>query len=271
MASGIQEVILTGTNIGDFGIDWAGGSKIDDLIEGILTRTGLKRLRVSSLDPTEISERLIQLMEKHENFCPHFHLSLQNIQSKILKLMKRKYSQVEAIAIMNRFSAMKRKPFVGVDYITGFPGETDQDFIESLALMKDLYWSRLHVFPYSERTGTPATKLPNIVPLSVRKARARELQALSLDRLISIYRDERQTFSSEEKTHLLTGVLLEGRVKGPDGTLNWISGYSPQYQRVIVPVSADAKLRNQIIDVPVQQWVVDRQSGEVTWMGDRHS
>jgi threonylcarbamoyladenosine tRNA methylthiotransferase MtaB len=259
---GIQEVVLTGTNIGDFGIDWAQESKIDDLIEAILTQTKLKRLRVSSLDPTEISERMIQLMETHENFCPHFHLSLQNIQSKVLKLMKRKYSEAEAVQIMNRFASMKRLPFVGVDYIVGFPGETDEDFKESVEKLSGLYWSRLHVFPFSERSGTPATKLPNSVAPSVRKARARELQALSLDRLISCYRSgERQT--------LLKEVLLESRIKGPDGTMNWISGYAPNYQRVILPMSPELELQNSIRDIPVNQWVVDRPSGEVTWLGER--
>lgn len=261
VASGIQEVVLTGTNIGDFGIDWAGTSKIDDLIESILTKTGLKRLRVSSLDPTEISERMITLMETHENFCPHFHLSLQNIQSKVLKLMKRKYSEVEAVQILNRFASMKRKPFVGVDYIVGFPGETEEDFRESVQKLSGLYWSRLHVFPYSERNGTPATKLPNAVPPSVRKARARELQAMSLERLISTYR-------GEERQNLLKGVLLESRIKGPDGTLNWISGYAPNYQRVILPMSADLELQNTIRDISVNQWMVDRPSGEVTWLGE---
>lgn len=270
VANGIQEVILTGTNIGDFGMDWATVdgkpiSKIDDLIEGILTKTNLKRLRVSSLDPTEISERMIQLMETHENFCPHFHLSLQNIQSKVLKLMKRKYSEVEAFAIMNRFAQMKRKPFVGVDYIVGFPGESDDDFKESMQKMSGLYWSRLHVFPYSERTGTPATKLPNSVPLHVRKARAKEMQTMSLNRLVSIYQN------SEVRGSLLKNVLLESRVKGPDGTQNWISGYAPNYQRVILPMSTDVNFHNTILDLSVSQWVMDRASGEVTWLANHDS
>jgi threonylcarbamoyladenosine tRNA methylthiotransferase MtaB len=261
VTSGIQEVVLTGTNIGDYGIDWAKESKIDDLIEAILTQTSLKRLRVSSLDPTEISERMIRLMETHENFCPHFHLSLQNIQPKVLKMMKRKYGEGEARAIMDRFATMKRKPFVGMDYITGFPGETEEDFKESVEKLKGLYWSRMHVFPYSERTGTPATKLPGIVPVGTRKSRARELQALSLERLVSVYRGD------ERKTEL-KNVLFESPVKGPDGTTKWISGYSPDYQRVIVPIRDGLNLKNQITDVKVSQWVVDRQSGEVTWMGE---
>ena len=260
---GIQEVVLTGTNIGDFGIDWAKESKIDDLIEAILTKTKLKRLRIGSLDPTEISERMIALMETHERFCPHFHLSLQHIQSKILRLMKRKYTEEQARACMDRLSKMKRRPFVGVDYIAGFPGETEEDFKESIQKLSGLYWSRLHVFPYSERSGTPATKLPNIVPVSVRKARTRELQALSLDRLVSMYR-------GGERQKLLKDVLLEGKIKGPDGTMNWVSGYAPNYQRVILPLQPGAQLRNTVVNVQVAQWVVDRPSGEVTWMGEHH-
>lgn len=259
--NGIQEVVLTGTNIGEYGIDWAGVPKIDDLIESILTSTGIQRLRVSSLDPTEISDRLIGLMETHPNFCPHIHLSLQNIESKILKWMKRKYTAKEAESCLNKLASMKRKPFVGVDYIVGFPGETDEDFQNQLERLNALFWSRLHVFPYSEREGTPATRLPGSVPVSVRKTRARILQEMSLNRLVSVYR-------GEERRSVLEKVLLESRVKGPDGTTNWVSGYSPEYQRVILPVLGEVDFSNQVKNIKVNRWMVDRPSGEVTWIGE---
>jgi len=265
VASGIQEVVLTGTNIGDYGMDQTGRLQVDELIEAILTRTELPRLRVGSLDPTEISDRMIALMETHEAFCPHFHVSLQNMSSKILKLMKRKYQYEHIEDCLGRLAGMKRKPFVGMDYITGFPGETDADFEESLEKLKKLEWSRLHVFPYSERARTPATRLPNLVPVSKRKERARVLQALSLDRLTSVYANSRQRF--ENGSGLLKGVLLEGHVKGPDGTHDWISGYAPEYQRVILPMKKNEnRFRNSIVDLEVSHWLVDRASGEVSWI-----
>jgi threonylcarbamoyladenosine tRNA methylthiotransferase MtaB len=272
--SGMQEVILTGTNIGDYGIDWPSENgaayshppMIDDLIEAILTRTEVKRLRVSSLDPTEISDRMIALMEEHENFCPHFHVSLQNVNSKVLKLMKRKYSFTEVKACLDKLSMMKRKPFVGMDYITGFPGESAADFSESVEVLKSLYWTRMHVFPYSERENTPATKLPNVVPAADRKTRARTLQALSLERLTAHYAKVRSTSDEQD---LLHGVLVESAVKGPDGTRNWVAGYSPNYQRVILPITATALSRqNEIVSVQVKRWLVDRASGEVCWFGE---
>ncbi len=270
VARGIREVILTGTNIGDYGVDWSGELKIDDLIEAILTRTSLGRLRVSSLDPTEISDRMIALMEKYPAFCPHFHVSLQHVNSKILKLMKRKYSFEQVQDCLNRLGSMTRKPFVGMDYIVGFPGETDEDFEASVQALESLYWQRIHVFPYSERAGTPATKLPKVVPVSKRKERAKILQAKSLERLAEHYALSRQSFESGQG--LLTAVLFEGQVKGPDGSRNWISGHTPNYQRVILPLGEKVKadFHNQIKEVNVRHWLVDRASGEVSWIGDAH-
>jgi threonylcarbamoyladenosine tRNA methylthiotransferase MtaB len=270
---GIKEVILTGINIGDYGIDFAGKLQIDELIEAILTKTGLARLRVSSLDPTEISDRMISYMEATESFCPHFHVSLQHVSSKILKLMKRKYAWEEVAETLGKLSQMKRKPFVGMDFITGFPGETDADFEESVQKLKSIYWSRLHVFPYSERAGTPATKLPNKVDPAVRKARAKVLQELSLERLTARYAETRALFESKTEglmaSGLLKGILLESAAKGPDGTRNWVSGYAPNYERVLIPAPENESLRNQVVNVAVSRWMVDRASGEVTWLGER--
>ncbi len=267
--SGVKEVVLTGTNIGDYGIDLSGKLQIDDLMEAILVKTGIERLRVSSLDPTEISDRMLELLERHENFCPHFHVSLQNVSSKILKLMKRKYDASHVVSVLGKLSNHKRRPFVGMDYITGFPGETDDDFLESMEVLKTLYWSRLHVFPYSEREGTPATRLPNKVPPSTRKARARMLQELSLERLTKTYAETRQTFTSNQ-SGLIKGILLEGKSHGPDGTKSWISGYAPNYQRVLLPLqdTNSETLRNEVVSAQVSRWIVDRASGEVSWIGE---
>ncbi len=262
---GIQEVILTGTNIGDYGLDWAGQLQIDELLEAILTKTALPRLRIGSLDPTEISDKMIELMEKHEAFCPHFHVSLQHVSSPILKLMKRKYNADQVQACLFKLQNMTRKPFIGMDYITGFPGESESIFNESLELLKALPWNRLHVFPYSERSGTPATKLPGAVRPEIRKERARALQAMSLERMTRGFADVR---SAGEP--LIKGVLLEGKVKGPDGSRSWISGYSQNYQRVLIPIGASEfkQKKNQVVNVKVSRWVVDRASGDVSWLGE---
>jgi threonylcarbamoyladenosine tRNA methylthiotransferase MtaB len=262
-------VILTGTNIGDYGIDRGGKLQIDDLIEALLSQTGIERLRVSSLDPTEISDRMLSFFDRYPNFCPHFHVSLQHVSSKILKLMKRKYQAEDVEKTLVKLSKLPRKPFVGMDYITGFPGETEADFLESIDTLKRLPWSRLHVFPYSEREGTPATRLPNAVAPSVRKERARILQQLSLERLTQHFAEERQKFE-DQQTGILEGVLLEGRVKGPNGSKLWISGYSPHYQRVLLPIQEDQSesLRNEMTDVKISHWILDRATGEISWIGE---
>ncbi len=265
---GIREVILTGTNIGDYGIDWSDQPRVDDLIESILLRSGIERLRVGSLDPTEISGRMISMMEEIESFCPHFHVSLQHTESRILKLMKRKYTGADVEACLDRLGSMKRRPFVGMDLITGFPGESDEEFLAMEEHLRRWYWSRLHVFPYSERSGTPATRLPDSVEFSVRKERARRLLAVSLDRMTRRFSDIRAGGLDR-----IDGVLVEGRVKGPDGTRAWLSGYSPDYQRVLFPevVGAPGLTRNRIVPVKIGRWFVDRASGEVSWIGECHA
>lgn len=264
---GIREVILTGTNIGDYGIDWSDRPRVDDLIEAILTRSGIERLRVGSLDPTEISSRMIELMEAHPAFCPHFHVSVQHTESKILKLMKRKYGGAEVEACLERLGAMSRKPFVGMDLITGFPGESEEDFQMMEERLGRMYWSRLHVFPYSERSGTPATRLPGSVEFSHRKERARRLLALSLDRMTRRFSEARAGGPDR-----IEGVLIEGRVRGPDGSRTWLAGYSPDYQRVLMPEEHGVSVpgRNSIVPVRIGRWFVDRASGEVSWIGEFH-
>jgi threonylcarbamoyladenosine tRNA methylthiotransferase MtaB len=265
---GIREVILTGTNIGDYGIDWSDRPRVDDLIESILTRSGIERLRVGSLDPTEISERMVGLMEDHEAFCPHFHVSVQHTESRILKLMKRKYTVSEVESCLERLATMKRRPFVGMDLITGFPGESEEEFTAMENRLQGLYWSRLHVFPYSERSGTPATRLPDPVEFSKRKERARRLLSISLDRMTGRFSEARAGGRDR-----IDGVLIEGRVKGPDGARTWLSGYSRDYQRVLLPEEALSPeiARNRVVQVRVGRWFIDRASGEVSWIGETHA
>jgi threonylcarbamoyladenosine tRNA methylthiotransferase MtaB len=211
---------------------------------------------------------MISMMEEHDAFCPHFHVSLQHTESRILKLMKRKYTLAEVEDCLERLGSMKRRPFVGMDLITGFPGESEEEFSAMEERLGRWYWSRLHVFPYSERSGTPATRLPDPVDFSVRKFRARRLLSLSLDRMTRRFSEIRA--GGLER---IEGVLVEGRVKGPDGTRTWLAGYSPDYQRVLFPEgeSSPGLTRNRIVPVRIGRWFVDRASGEVSWIGECHA
>lgn len=227
---GIREVVLTGTAIGAYeesGESQASGEALAGLVERILCETSIARLRVSSLDPAEMTPRLLALMESEPRFCPHFHVSLQSISSHILKLMKRKYraEDVEERLCAVRALKTQQRPFVGMDIITGFPGETDAIFEESYARLEKLPWSRLHVFPYSERKGTPATRLPGAVQPRVRVERARKLMALSQARLEQLGRER------IAQDPLLTQVLLERPrvVREGERSVRIFQGYTPDY------------------------------------------
>lgn len=134
--------------------------------------------------------------------------------------------------------------------------------------LQGLYWSRLHVFPYSERSGTPATRLPDPVEFSKRKERARRLLSISLDRMTGRFSEARAGGRDR-----IDGVLIEGRVKGPDGARTWLSGYSRDYQRVLLPEEALSPeiARNRVVQVRVGRWFIDRASGEVSWIGETHA
>ena len=258
VAQGIREVIITGTNIGDYGTDLGSGPILDELLEKILAETQLERLRVSSLDPTEITPRMMALMKANPRFCPHFHVSLQSPHSRILRLMKRKYSFDEVKSTLEAIAEIPSAlggPFVGMDIITGFPGETDEEFEWGLNALADLPWTRLHVFPYSEREGTPATRLPNSVPQAVRMARAKKLNQLSMQRLTQHYKNVLLK-STEEKIRL-ESVLVEQR-----GKSQWVSGYTPNYLRVLIPKDMDIA-RNDLITVEPSEMMIDSQAYDV--------
>ena len=266
VARGVREVIITGTNVGDYGADWGedrpNGVKLAELFETILKETTLERLRVSSLDPTEITPALIELAEREPRLCPHFHVSLQSPHSRILRLMKRRYGFEEVKSCLERISQVRAPlggSFIGMDLITGFPGETLEEFEWTRQVLTELPWNRLHVFPYSERTGTPATRLSGSLNLSERQRRSRVLTDLSFQRLERYYQE---TLRQLQNRHaLIENVLFERPVKGPDsGQLYW-SGYTPNYLRVMVPVRPDTpSLQNQLLQVKPLQLILDRAS-----------
>jgi threonylcarbamoyladenosine tRNA methylthiotransferase MtaB len=268
---GVREVVITGINIGDYGADWGDIPGIEVLLEAILAETKLERLRVSSLDPTEITPRLIKLTNQEPRLCPHFHVSLQSPHSRILRLMKRKYSfnQVkECLQCIAEIPAPVGGVFVGMDVITGFPGETEEEFHWSLETLRDLSWSRLHVFPYSERNGTPATRLKGQVLPKERARRAQALRELSLQRLSTVYQGVLKRCNDSGLG--LERVLVEGITRGPDGSSEWVSGYTPNYLRVLIPLRgapADT-FNNQIIRVSPKQLMVDRPSGDVAFIAE---
>ncbi len=271
ITSGVQEIILTGTNIGDT-------PGIEDVIEKLLVDVRVPRLRVSSLDPVEISPRITDLMAQHESFCPHFHVSLQSVHPKILKLMKRKYSWPEVEECLNRIASIQRQPvFVGMDYITGFPGEDEEIYQWSLNALRALPWTRLHVFPYSEREGTPATRLLGSVPMHIRKERAKELNALSLQRMTELFQGRRQKAGAlvgvaAEARVGLDQILVESIVRPKSALTPMLSGYTKNYERVWIPVTDETAARaqlNTVVQAQAKNWIVDRVANEVFWLAEK--
>lgn len=177
VASGYNEVVLTGVDITSYGEDLPGNPTLGVLTQKILKLVpALARLRLSSIDSIEVDEPLYDAIIGDKRLMPHLHLSLQAGDNMILKRMKRRHMREEAIEFCSRVSAARPEMVYGADIIAGFPTETEEMFENSLRLIEECNLTWLHVFPYSEREGTPAARIPNQVPKAVRKERAARLR-----------------------------------------------------------------------------------------------
>ena len=173
---GYKEVVLTGVDISDYGKDLPAQPSFSDMLRRILSNVPeLPRLRISSIDAVEMDEELFQLMAEQPRLMPHLHLSLQAGDNMILKRMKRRHSREDAIEFAQRVRAVRPDVVFGADIITGFPTETEAMFENSIKLAEEMELAYLHVFPYSERDGTPAARMPQ-VHKSIRKERGARLR-----------------------------------------------------------------------------------------------
>lgn len=179
--SGAAEVVLTGVDATSWGPDLGAGLKLPDLVEALLREVpGLKRLRLSTLDPGEIDDRLVALFAD-PRLMPHVHLSLQSGDALVLKRMRRRHTPTQALRLVSRLKSVRPEIAVGADLIAGFPTEGEAAHANSLAAIADLDIVHAHVFPYSPRPGTAAARMPQVPPGRARE-RARELRALSAAR-----------------------------------------------------------------------------------------
>ncbi|MDD5337985.1 MAG: tRNA (N(6)-L-threonylcarbamoyladenosine(37)-C(2))-methylthiotransferase MtaB [Dehalococcoidales bacterium] len=183
LAEGCQEVVLTGTEIGDY---QNGEVNLTGLISRILSATTLPRLRLSSLQPCHISTGLVELW-RDAHLCPHFHLSLQSGSDAVLKRMKRRYTTSDYKKAVELIRSMVPDVAITTDVIVGFPGETDSEFKESLDFCRAMQFARIHVFPFSPRPGTAAATMPNPLPDSVKKERSNQMLALSMQSVIAFH------------------------------------------------------------------------------------
>lgn len=222
---GIQEIVLTGVNIGDYGKGEFGNKKHQhtflELIQALDNVEGIKRLRISSIEPNLLKNEMIDFVSKSNRFVPHFHIPLQSGSNLVLKNMRRRYMRElyeERVALIK-----KQMPdaCIGVDVIVGFPGETEALFLETFNFLNALDISYLHVFTYSERPNTLAASMENKVPKNIRTKRSKLLRGLSVKKRRAFY---------ESQLGSVRTVLFEGENKS-----GYIHGFTENYVKVKTP------------------------------------
>ena len=177
--NGFKEIVLTGIHLGAYGKDFKDGTSLYDAAKAILDLPGLRRLRLSSLESIELSDELLELIKSHPKFSHHLHLPLQAGSDEVLKKMNRHYNRDEFTALVENVRSKVPGVAISTDIIVGFPGETEEMFAESLDYIRKLGFARVHVFPYSPRTGTPAAKMPDQISEPIKKERVHRLQQLA--------------------------------------------------------------------------------------------
>lgn len=186
----VREVVLTGVNTGDFGLQ--NGQRIErfvDLVKALDEVDGIDRFRISSIEPNLLSDAIIDFVGQSKKFVPHFHIPLQSGSNKILKLMRRRYQRELYASRVEKIKAVMPHACIGVDVIVGFPGETKEDFLETYQFLNELNISYLHVFTYSERENTLAATMENPVPPKDRAERSKMLHILSDKKRRKFYED----------------------------------------------------------------------------------
>lgn len=210
-ATDVKEVVLTGVNIGDFGIqEGRRKEKFEDLVRALDEVEGIERFRISSIEPNLLSNEVIEFVSQSKRFVPHFHIPLQSGSNDILRKMGRRYLRQLYEDRVSKIKTLMPQCCIGVDVIVGFPGETQEHFLETYNFLNELPVSYLHVFTYSERANTRAEEMDGVVPLSVRNERSKMLRILSDKKRRKFYEENLgQTF-----TVLFEEDFEEGRIHG---------------------------------------------------------
>jgi len=214
ISNGIREIVLTGINLGDFGKSQPGKIKMNEdfleLIKVLDEIDGVERYRVSSIEPNLLTDEIISFISNSKKFVPHFHIPLQSGSDEILKKMRRRYKTDLYKSRVDLIKKLMPSASIGVDVIVGFPGETDEMFLETYDFINKLDISYLHVFSYSERENTKAIELDGVVPKKTRNKRSKLLRLLSASKKTSFYKknigtDYNVLFESENKNGLIEG------------------------------------------------------------------
>ncbi len=235
--NGYQEIVLTGVDITDYGLDLPGTPTLGSMIKRLLKLIpDLKRLRLSSIDVAEIDNDLLDLIATEPRLMPHLHLSLQSGDNIILKRMKRRHTREEVIIFANKVTSLRPDIALGADIITGFPTEDENHFENSVSIIHEANLTWLHVFPYSMREGTPAARIPSQVPANIRKERAEILRNIGKQKITKFLESrigktesiiiEKPGLGRTEhfavvqcSPSLVSGTVTQCKIKGVEGEL----------------------------------------------------
>ena len=245
---GFKEVVFTGIHIGLWGKDL--GMTLLDLLKEVEARTDLKRYRLGSLNPLEITDELLEFLSKSDKFCPHFHLSLQSACNKTLESMNRFYKVEDYLEQIDRINLMFDLPFLGSDIITGFAGETDEDFEITRQNLEKSGLSQIHTFPYSIRKGTKGADMPNQVDEKVKEARALVVKKISAHKYNEFVQKNLGTTRE---------ILIE---KHPDKSDGMLKGVTRNYLTVHLN-SDDLNLTNTLCEVQLTDYKDGKVYGKI--------
>ncbi len=224
-ATNVKEVVLTGVNIGDFGIiEGKRKARFTDLVKQLDTVAGIERIRISSIEPNLLNNEIIDYVSQSRRFVPHFHIPLQSGSNKILRLMHRRYLRELYVDRVKKIKQCMPHACIGVDVIVGFPGETEEDFLDTYHFLNELPVSYLHVFTYSERVNTTATEMKNVVPRKERSRRSKMLRILSEKKRRRFYEDNLE----REGTVLFEDDVSDGMMQGfTENYVRVVAKYDP--------------------------------------------
>ena len=232
--SEVKEVVLTGINLGDFG--YGTNENFFQLINELDALNGISRYRISSIEPDLLSEEIILFVNSSKKFVPHFHIPLQSGSDNLLKKMRRKYDTELYSSRIKLIKKLMPHACIGVDVIVGFPGESEQEFNKTIDYLKSLPISYLHVFTYSERANTNATKMNEVIPIEIRRKRSKQLRILSLKLKYKFY---------NENIGYMGKVLFESKED------NFLIGFTENYLKVKIPFKP--KMFNTIQEVRIEK------------------
>ena len=241
-ASGVKEIVLTGVNLGDFGIiNGIRENKFFDLLQALDQVDGIDRIRISSIEPNLLSDEIIEFVSQSNKFVPHFHIPLQSGCNKVLALMRRRYKREVYAERVTKIKTLMPDCCIGVDVIVGFPDETQEDFLDTYNFLNELNVSYLHVFTYSERENTAAAEMKGAVPGALRAERSKMLHILSEKKRRAFY---------QTQVGKSTQVLFEADHKN-----GFMHGFSRNYVKVRAPY--DPLLINDIKQVKFENIASD--------------